>query len=123
MKQLNKYQRLLVIVSCLIGSVALVYAINRDRFSDGVISGRILSCKQTETSATIIVQSDNPKQQKYSLASIGIDISTQIWKFGMKQEIVDLEVGQWVTVYFVGPVAESFPVQTNAKYIEINKDR
>ncbi len=119
MKQLNKYQRLLVIVSCLIGSVALVYAINRDRF----ISGRILSCKQTETSATIIVQSDNPKQQKYSLASIGIDISTQIWKFGMKQEIVDLEVGQWVTVYFVGPVAESFPVQTNAKYIEINKDR
>jgi len=55
---------------------------------------------------------------EYDKASVSISSDTKIY-LNEEGGISDLEVGQYVQVFFEGPVMESYPVQAAAKQINV----
>lgn len=66
---------------------------------------------------------EGPKGQTYDKASIRVTADTKIFKLdGADRKpatLKDLKVGQTVEAKFVGPIAESYPVQAKAGEIVI----
>jgi hypothetical protein len=81
----------------------------------------------TELTGTAALIEENPLEESGSgKASVEITAETQIFVRQGQGRVPaapeDLVVGQWVEATFVGPVAESYPVQTTAGSITIIED-
>ena len=81
----------------------------------------------TELSGTAALIEENPLEASGSnKASVGITAETQIFMQQGPDRVPaapeDLAVGQLVEATFIGPVAESYPVQTTAGSITIIED-
>ena len=82
----------------------------------------------TDLSETAALIEESPRDRSGSAkASVEITAETEVFRQGDQQRVPagpeDLEVGQRVEATFVGPVAESYPVQTSAGSITILPDR
>ena len=81
----------------------------------------------TDLSGTAVLIEENPSDRSGSAqALVGITAETEVFRQQDQQRVPagpeDLEVGQRVEATFVGPVAESYPVQTTAGSITILPD-
>ncbi len=81
----------------------------------------------TDLSGTTVLIEANPLEQSGSeKASVEMTAETQIFRQQGQERVPatpeDLEIGQKVEATFVGPVAESYPVQATAGSITILKD-
>src|SRR6056297_2176016 len=85
------------------------------------VAGRINNISENESSneITILVESEIENNgAKYDKASVKITSDTIIYD-GNGSEIETVELGQYVRVFFTGEVMESYPVQVNAKQLNI----
>jgi beta-N-acetylhexosaminidase len=84
----------------------------------GVITNIIVN---NEGEGTILVEGQIEEDTTQDYASIRIDKNTIINRgvTSKKLQLSDLKVGDRVEVKFIGPVAESYPVQAKAQYITV----
>jgi hypothetical protein len=69
---------------------------------------------------TLLVVDDGSIEGSVDRASVTVTADTVVWMLkGGKGTAADLGAGQMVSVWFDGPVAESYPVQAKAGTIEI----
>ncbi len=69
---------------------------------------------------TLLVVDDGAIKGSVDRASIAVTADTVVWQLkGGKGTAADLGAGQMVSVWFDGPVAESYPVQAKAGVIRI----
>jgi len=69
---------------------------------------------------TLLVVDDGAIKGSVDRASVTVTAGTVVWQLkGGKGTAADLGAGQMVSVWFDGPVAESYPVQAKAGVIRI----
>ncbi len=88
------------------------------------VAGRItnITNNESENEITILVESESENNgAEYDKASVKITDDTVIYS-GDGNKTRDLELGQYVRVFFTGNVMESYPVQATAKQINIVHD-
>lgn len=115
----HKYLWLFLIV--IIGSVLLMISFQRTvEFDEFEIRGMITQIQASEDGGTILVETPSGDEvAEYDKAQIRVSQYIPIMLDNQQLEFEQLEVGMYVAVQFEGPVAESYPVQAQAKYIEI----
>ena len=85
------------------------------------IRGTVTNVSRFGDTTTILVEGQRESDTYYDKASIRIDKKTLITKnpFSKVIDISEITVGDKVEVTFIGPVAESYPVQALAELINI----
>lgn len=87
------------------------------------IRGSIQQITPTADGATILVEGNVEEDTSYDKAHIRINKDTNIKDNSNKTlQISDLQEGDTVEVSFIGPVAESYPVQGVAHTITVIRD-
>ncbi len=85
------------------------------------IEGRVTAVSQSgEQIGTIRVEERPEETAGSAKASARITQSTDLWRGSTRADFRALAVGQWVRVWFTGPVAESYPVQATASTVVID---
>jgi len=83
------------------------------------VAGYIKELTVNDDFGTILVEGELGKNgADYDKAYVRIDSDTVIF-FNDQGRFEDFEVGQYVEVFFEGPVAESYPVQGSARQVNI----
>ncbi len=109
---------LLVIVIALL----LIVYFNNNKVNNGAetnIKGTVTNITINGNVGFIYVEGTFSPESDYDKASIKITEDTVIEKDNVKVTINDIKEGDLVKVTFTGPVAESYPVQATASYINI----
>ena len=85
------------------------------------IIGRITAVTSSGDGAGTIRVEERPEDASGSAkASVRISQGTAITRSGERAGFDALRVGQWVRVWFSGPVAESYPVQATGSAVVID---
>jgi len=86
------------------------------------IAGWVTAINQTgEGTGTIRVEERPTESAGSAKAVVRITATTEILRAdSTRAEFGSFIVGQWVRVWFVGPVAQSYPVQANAATVIID---
>jgi beta-N-acetylhexosaminidase len=89
----------------------------------GTITKLNLGEKQTNSVAVLLIEGPQTKDTVYDKASVKLTPQTSIKMLVGKElkdaKLADLKVGSKVEAVFIGPVAESYPVQATAGEIVI----
>lgn len=87
------------------------------------ITGEVMSLERADTRgvlASMLVEGPaQPSGAVSDKASVTVTEQTSIARAGRWVPAEELAVGQSVRVWFTGPVAESYPVQGTAEFVEI----
>ncbi|MNP45997.1 hypothetical protein D3C76_1399650 [compost metagenome] len=85
------------------------------------LRGIVKNITLTSKGANIFVEGSIESDTQYDKASLTINSDTEIIRnsSNTKSNISDIKQGDKVEVYFIGPVAESYPVQAVAGIIKI----
>ncbi|MCX8074850.1 MAG: YobA family protein [Clostridia bacterium] len=83
------------------------------------IRGTVTNVSQISNGVIILVEGNLEPGTMVDKASIRLDSNTKVVMNSKKYSYEDISVGDKVEVEFKGPVAESYPVQASAKYINI----
>jgi len=85
------------------------------------IRGTVINVSRFGDTVTILVEGKKDADTYYDKASIRIDKKTLITKVPLSRaiDISEITIGDKVEVTFVGPVAESYPVQAIAELVNI----
>jgi len=109
---------ILAVLGCRGGSAAVVAP-----SEPAGITGTITQLDRSQAPGvfgTILVEGGTqPAGAVSDKAAVTITESTQVARAGKQVPPEQLEVGMTVAVWFEGPVAESYPVQGSAKFVEI----
>lgn len=87
------------------------------------IEGRITATQIADGRGTIRVEAVPDDSAGSAKAVVTISTNTEIRRSDAAASWSALESGQWVRVWFTGPVRESYPVQANAAFVQIDPDR
>ena len=85
------------------------------------VAGNIKEIKESENDdklGFIYVEGSSDNGAEYDKANVAITKDTTIYA-DEKAAFEDLAVGQYVRIFFEGPVMESYPVQATAKQVNI----
>ena len=85
------------------------------------IEGRVTAVTRSgERIGTIRVEERPSDASGSAKASVRIDQRTTVLRGSESTDFNALQVGQWVRVWFTGPVAESYPVQATGGTVAID---
>ena len=85
------------------------------------IEGRVTAVTRSgERIGTIRVEERPAESSGSAKASVRIDQRTTVVRGSQRVDFNALSVGQWVRVWFTGPVAESYPVQATGGAVAID---
>jgi len=85
------------------------------------IEGRVTAVTRSgERIGTIRVEEHPAEASGSAKASVRIGQATTVVRNGEAVDFNALRVGQWVRVWFIGPVAESYPVQASGSAVAID---
>lgn len=88
------------------------------------IEGRITALTRiAEGRGTIRVEAVPEESAGSAKAVVTIAAGTEIRRRDAAASWASLDSGQWVRVWFTGPVRESYPVQADAAFVQIDPDR
>ncbi len=120
---MNKIVIITIIIVVLVLSAVTVYnnftGKNEEYKVD--IRGTVTDINIFGNSSSILVEGQIENDTQYDKASVRIDENTLITKLNLSRsiEISEINIGDIVEVTFIGPVAESYPVQAKAKLVHI----
>lgn len=85
------------------------------------MSGRVTATTRSGERLGSIRVEENPADSSGSQkALVRITQTTTVLRADRKGDFNDLRVGDWVRVWFVGPVAESYPVQVQGGVVVVD---
>ncbi|MDD2376811.1 MAG: DUF3221 domain-containing protein [Clostridia bacterium] len=113
----------IIILTILTLSIFIVYNnyIDKSKIFKIDIRGTVKNISIFGDTATILVEGQKEADTYYDKASIRIDKKTLITKVPLNRiiDISEITVGDKVEVTFIGPVAESYPVQAVAELVNL----
>ena len=85
------------------------------------IEGRITSVNRSgERIGSIRVETNPADEAGSPKAVVRIDQTTRLFRANASGDFNDLKTGDWVRVWFEGPVAESYPVQVKGGTVVVD---
>ena len=88
------------------------------------IEGRVTAVDRAgERIGSIRVEANPAETSGSDKAVVRITQATAIVRDSVRTDFGSLAPGQWVRVWFIGPVRESYPVQADAALVQIDSTR
>lgn len=120
---MKRYVIIAIILIILLLSIIIVSNNYIDKTEDFRIDirGTITNININGSNGTILVEGKIESDTYNDKASVRINENTLITKLAISRniDITELKIGDRVEVTFIGPVAESYPVQATGKLIHI----
>lgn len=85
------------------------------------MSGRVTAMSRSgERLGTIRVEANPADSTGSAKAVVRITQTTSVLRVNRKGDFNDLRIGDWVRVWFVGPVMESYPIQVQGGVVVVD---